>query len=481
MNKRRVRLGLLGLLGVVALGTLAIRSRADRETLFVYNAVSGDASLVRALGSERAQVTALPGMKLGRWNVRIGVLDDQLLTLDTESQRIHAISLAALREQPPVSVLHTTPLHAAAVPYRAVIHGDRVWVDYFATNRIEAYQWQRAARALAYLGEQILPATRPLGLSDLWVRGDQLLVAASGISCLARLCPKETAPDPHVFAFALDHAPLGALLRDLHPSNTNAAGLYVHPATGAAFVINAGDYRDGYSSIQRIDANQLGPEGTLGAQCRRCTRLRAGCAHRIDPAVQRRTRRCVRRGGESRAGDLALRRERVRAVGCARGTARGALQERSARRVARPGHAGPFLHRGQQARAAPARGVSCAERTRVARRDLAEDSGLPQRSKLGSLARPELTATATPSLSHPRSHLLQVPVHAVRQLLEVVAGDRVSEVISSGTTLALTPESSASVPVGSSRLPPRTTISRSAARRNSGVPTRRARACPPSR
>jgi hypothetical protein len=247
----------------LGLGALAIRSRADRETLFVYNAISGDASLVRGLGRERAQVTALPGMKLGRWNVRIGVLDDQLLTLDTESRRIHAISLAALRKQPLTSVLHTTPLHAAAVPYRAVIHGDRVWVDYFATNRIEAYAWQRAARALVYLGEQIVPNARPLGLSDLWVRGDQLLVAASGISCLARLCPRETAPDPHVFAFALDHAPLGAMLSDLHPSNTNAAGLYLHLPTGTAFVINAGDYRDGYSSIQRIDANKLGREVRL--------------------------------------------------------------------------------------------------------------------------------------------------------------------------------------------------------------------------
>lgn len=251
MSARRVLLGLWPVL----LGLASARG----ETLFVYNAVSGDASLVTQPGTPRVQVRPLPKLALGRWNVRIGVIDGQLLTLDTEGKRIHAIRLDALREERPA--LRSTPLHAGLVPYRAVIRGDRVYVDYFAANRIEAYRWQ--AGGLAYLGEHVLPNPRSLGLSDLLIRGDQLLVAASGISCLARICPKETQADPHVFSFALDRNPLGALRSDLRPANGNAAGLYVQPGTQATFVLNAGDYRGGYSSIQRVYADKLGPEVRL--------------------------------------------------------------------------------------------------------------------------------------------------------------------------------------------------------------------------
>jgi hypothetical protein len=270
------RRGLLGLVPIAALGALGLRwLRSDTrgETLFVYNAVAGNASLVRELDTDHAQLVELPGLKLGRWNVRIGVLDDHLLMLDTESRRIHALRLDWLRkhaDQPdPLApdALRTSPLHAGLVPYRALIHGQHVLVDYFAANRIEIYRWQRSS-GLSYVGEQRLPNPRPLGLSDIVIRGDRLLVAASGVSCLARICPKETAPDPHVFVFQLDRDRdvLGAASADLHPSNANAAGLYVHPDTDAAFVISAGDYRGGYSSIQRILADgRLGPEVRLAA------------------------------------------------------------------------------------------------------------------------------------------------------------------------------------------------------------------------
>ena len=254
MSARRVLLGLVPVLLALSAG-----ASARDATLFVYNAVSGDASLVTQPGTPRAQVQALPGLSLGRWNVRIGVIDGQLLTLDTEGKRIHAIRLDRLRDARPA--LRSTPLHAGLVPYRAVIRSDRVYVDYFAANRLEAYRWR--ADGLAYLGEHVLPHPRPLGLSELLIRGDQLLVAASGISCLARLCPKETQADPHVFGFALDRDPLGSLGIDLRPANGNAAGLYMHPGSQATFVLNAGDYRGGYSSIQRVLTDKLGSEVRL--------------------------------------------------------------------------------------------------------------------------------------------------------------------------------------------------------------------------
>lgn len=249
MSARRALLGCVPALLVLSAG-------AHAQTLFVYNAVSGDASLVEDPGGPKARVTPLPALALGRWNVRIGVIDRQLLTLDTEGRRIHAIPLERLRHEVPA--VQTTPLRAAQVPYRAVVHRDRVLVDYFAANRIEGYRWKPAG--LEYLGEHVLPNPRPLGLSELLIRGERLLVAAAGISCLKRICPKEAQADPHVFSFALDRDPLGSLIADLRPANHNAAGLYVHPADQATFVINAGDYRGGYSSIQRIQSDKLGPE-----------------------------------------------------------------------------------------------------------------------------------------------------------------------------------------------------------------------------
>lgn len=261
----------------------ALSQPAPRGVLFVYNSVSGDASLVRGLGSAKASLVELPALKLGRWNVRIGVLDDYLLTLDTEAYRVHAISLEWVRKQVsgagelPAEALHTSPLRAGVVPYRAVIHRDRIFVDYFSANRLEIYRWHRATAALEYLDELVLPSDKPLGLSDLAIRGDQLWVAASGIRCLKRICPKESKPDPHVFSFRLEPEPLGKRVANLRPSNANAAGLYLHPATGAVYVLNAGDYRAGYSSIQRIRSN-----GTLTREVRLAPNAGAARAYPLD-------------------------------------------------------------------------------------------------------------------------------------------------------------------------------------------------------
>jgi hypothetical protein len=286
------RRGLLWSLPLVALSAKSLLSRAlsqptPRGVLFVYNAVSGDASLVRDLGSPNAILVELPALKLGRWNVRIGVLDDYLLTLDTESHRVHAISLDWVRKQAsgvgpgtselPPEALHTSALRAGVVPYRAVIHRDRIIVDYFSANRLEIYRWQRATAALEYLDEHVLASDKPLGLSDLAIQGDQLWVAASGISCLKRICPKESKPDPHVFSFRLEPEPLGKRVVDVRPSNANAAGLYLHPATGAVYVLNAGDYRAGYSSIQRIQSN-----GKLSREIRLARNAGAARAYALD-------------------------------------------------------------------------------------------------------------------------------------------------------------------------------------------------------
>lgn len=261
------RRALLGLLPLALLVPRTLRAAAKPGQLFVYNAVSGDASVALDPGGDQFRLIPLPELKLGRWNVRIGVSGDALLMLDTEGKRLHALDLDWVRRRAqgaavPLAAagLRSLPLHAEFVPYRAAMRGDRIWVDYFSGNRIEAYRWQ-AGGGFSYLGEHVLPAQRALGLSDLLLHRGRLLVAASGLSCLARLCPKETAPDPRVFAFALDAEPVGALAAELHPANVNAAGLYMHPGNGAVFVLNAGEYRGGYSSIQRLrDDGRLGPE-----------------------------------------------------------------------------------------------------------------------------------------------------------------------------------------------------------------------------
>jgi hypothetical protein len=268
MNRRQFALGLPPLL-------LACRRDAEgepRPDLAVYNAVSGQISVVRGLGT-RPALTSYSCLRLGRWNVRVAVRDGYLITLDTESRTLHAVLLETVRalgsgratcHPGENQVALSLALRSGEVPYRALLHGDRLYVDYFGQNLVEVYAWSPRPE-IAFLREIRFPHPRPLGLSDLAVEGDELVVAAAALTCFSRHCPDESYAAPQVYFVPLEAGGMRSF-PGVQPENVNASGLYRHPASGALYVIKTGNYRGGHGSLQRLlPGRRLGSELVLPA------------------------------------------------------------------------------------------------------------------------------------------------------------------------------------------------------------------------
>lgn len=253
-------------------------SPAAHPTFVVHNAVAGNMSAVVGLEEAEpagAQVHALPCLPLGRWNVRIGAFDDHLLTLDTDGRRVHFVSLRELvdlaRDPGACSadvarITRSVPLRAGKVPYRGVLHGSRLYVDYFLDNLVEIYDCATTpdGPTLSFVDVLRLEHSRPLGFSDMIVYQEHLVVAAAGITCFERVCPPDATSDPRVYFMPLRGTRPwlpSSELEPVVPSNANSSGLYLHEPTSDLYVINSGNYRGGYSSLQRVlPGNQLGPE-----------------------------------------------------------------------------------------------------------------------------------------------------------------------------------------------------------------------------
>jgi hypothetical protein len=268
MNRRDVVLGLPSLLLACQRGNVDGVSRPD---LAVYNAVSGNISVVRGLGVSPA-LTTFPCLKLGRWNVRVAVRDGHLLTLDTESRELHVLSLETIRAlaggraacRRGSEVALTVPLRSGEVPYRALLHGDRLYVDYFGQNLVEVYSWTPKPNVeIAFVREIRFQHDKPLGLSDLAVENGELVVAAAALTCFARHCPGESYAAPHLYFVPFEAQGMNRF-PDVQPENVNASGLYRHPASGALYVIKTGNYRGGHGSLQRLlPGRRLGAELAL--------------------------------------------------------------------------------------------------------------------------------------------------------------------------------------------------------------------------
>jgi hypothetical protein len=230
----------------------------EHRSLAVYNALTGDLSLVEdATGAPRRKT--LGCARLGKWAVRAGVADGQLIVLDTEHRAIEAVPLAAVAagcasggaELP----VRRVPLHASKLPCKGRLVGERLYVTYFADNLIESYRWP----ALTFEDELHIVAERNLGLSDLDAEGTTLLVAGSGYACFDRHCPDGRYQPARVF-FLDATRPLAAANppAEVRPANVNTAGVIARPP----FAINVGDVEGGYGSLQRIAVAErtLGPE-----------------------------------------------------------------------------------------------------------------------------------------------------------------------------------------------------------------------------
>ena len=251
--------------------TTRAAARPARPWLLVYNAVSHDVTMLADPERPSGARVTLDCLALPPWALRVGVHGDALVLLDPAkpAPAILTLSMAALaraaeREAPCAEARpRRTPLHSTELPYHGLLAGDRLYIDYFSGNLVEAYSptGGDGAGPPSWRLDFSMPFTHPesLGLSDMAVVGNALVVAATGYFCYAPHCPDGHFRAPRLFfadAAGAAHAPFP----EARPANINSSGLYRDPS-GALFVINTGDYSGGYGSLQKVrDDRSFGPE-----------------------------------------------------------------------------------------------------------------------------------------------------------------------------------------------------------------------------
>ncbi len=276
MTVRRIAAAVaVGALGMVVGWSVRRWYAAERivtpRWLVVANGATGDLSLVDVAASSHTRVRVLRCAALGRWPIRVGVKDGYVVALDTERPAVVLLELATLRRiargdapcAPDTDVAaRRVSIASGHVPYRGLLAGDRLYVSDFADNTVEVYDWiagavpdLRLVRTIAFTSDE------NLGIAEMAMRGDVLLVAATGYFCFARDCPTGRLHASHLYFVPPDAAPPFV---DAHPANLNAGGLYHRPGTGATYVVAAGDFTGGRSSLQRLEVGaELGAEIAL--------------------------------------------------------------------------------------------------------------------------------------------------------------------------------------------------------------------------
>lgn len=258
------------------------RTALPARALVVYHARTRDLTLLtdplRPDGPQRR----LDCAGLPEWALRVGAREDQLVLLDARRPAILTVSREALRrialgrarcDATVAPLALRVPLAHGKTPYGGVLDGDRLFVSFFGDNLVEVYRF--ADGVPRWERDIVFAASESLGLSDLVVRGDTLVVAGSGFICGGPHCPDGQFHDSTLFFVA----PAASWpFPTLTPANHDGAGLYAHPDDGALWVLNAGDFAGGYGSLQRlVDEHRLGPELRLprGAAPARALRLDA--------------------------------------------------------------------------------------------------------------------------------------------------------------------------------------------------------------
>lgn len=241
-------------------------ARTAKPWLLVYNAVSRDVTLLSDPERPSGARVQLGCLGLPQWALRVGQRDGALVLLDPQARAILLLPIDALvraangetgcaAAQP-----RRVPLACGQLPYRGVLDGNRLYVSYFSGNIVEAYDWIGGSAPTLRLAFTLRFAhPESLGLSDLLVAGDTLVVAASGYFCYSRRCPEGHFRAPRLF-FVDRNGAAAWPFPEARPANVNSSGLFRSDG-GALFVINSGDYGGGYGSLQRVHGDRtLGPE-----------------------------------------------------------------------------------------------------------------------------------------------------------------------------------------------------------------------------
>ncbi|MDB4971272.1 MAG: hypothetical protein JWN44_6961 [Myxococcales bacterium] len=258
----------------------------------VYGAITHDLTLVRDPMRYRARspvTRAAACVALPQWALQVGTRDDDQVMLDPKEPAVLLLSHDFLRRvaagaEPCTagdsSPVRRFPLHSGKVPYRGIIADGRLLISFFGDNLIEEYTvapgHDEGAANVMFVRDIHFDAHENLGLSDLMIIGQRLVVAASGFFCFARDCPRGHFHDGHLYSVPLRNVRWPFL--DAKPSNVNASGLYRHPS-GDVWLLNAGDYSGGYGSIQQI--RDVDPP-TLDAEVRLPRNAAPGSAYPLD-------------------------------------------------------------------------------------------------------------------------------------------------------------------------------------------------------
>jgi hypothetical protein len=215
-------------------------------------------------------------VRLGQWAVYGAERDGRFVALDTEHRQLVLLDLLRLRAarcdaDAADTVARRVPLHGGALPYRAHLVGDRLFVSFFSENRLEVYRWPD----LAWERDVRFDGAENLGLSDMDVDGATLLVSAAGYVCFTRDCPNGRFHASHLY-FVDTSGPLLPPFAEARPANVNTLSVLARPG----FIVSAGDLDGGHGSLQRIHADRtLGPEIRLPAAASPET------AHLVDDAT----------------------------------------------------------------------------------------------------------------------------------------------------------------------------------------------------
>ncbi|MFZ5786193.1 MAG: hypothetical protein ACOY3Y_07095, partial [Acidobacteriota bacterium] len=216
-------------------------------------------------GEGRAVTRRLTCLGLPRWALRVGATREHLLLLDAERPAVLLLPLAGLRalasggacdpQRPPV---HRLALASRDPPYAGLLLGDRLYLSFFSSNRVELHRLRAGATPRLELERVVrFPAPENLGLSDLALHGGELVVAATGYRCFARHCPGGRFGEGRLFFLSASGEPRGP---GLATANRNPAGLYTHAPTGVTYLLSAGELEGGHGSLERLlGSRRLGP------------------------------------------------------------------------------------------------------------------------------------------------------------------------------------------------------------------------------
>lgn|GEM_PF-3444709 len=246
----------LAVLLAASVGGVAWYALFGGPLLIVFNGATDDWTVVRPTVWLPRPHT-LGCLSMGQWALWAGERDGTQVIVDTHHRTIIVLPTAVLEraahhgcQDLDESTVRRVALRAQRLPGTPRLIGDMLYVTYYGDNLIERYRWP----SLDFDGVYELAADRNLGVSDVAVVDGKLWATTTGQYCMARVCPNGRLGESKLFDLSAPAWPYPSVTT----ANKNASSLAQN--TAGTFVVMAGDFDGGYSSLQRFSNGALGPE-----------------------------------------------------------------------------------------------------------------------------------------------------------------------------------------------------------------------------